>query len=79
MVDKRIVKIKLENELTENTKQQEQLLDLYLDNLINKDIYSKRLNTLQENYNSLQQRISSLNSTAEQINNKINSSLIVPL
>ena len=63
----------LENELTENTKQQEQLLDLYLDNLINKDIYSKRLNTLQENYNSLQQRISSLNSTAEQINNKITS------
>ena len=65
--------VHLENELTENIKQQEQLLDLYMDNLINKDIYSKRLNTLQENYNNLQQRISRLNSTTEQINERITS------
>ena len=59
--------------LDANIKQQEQLLDLYMDNLINKDIYSKRLNTLQENYNNLQQRISRLNSTTEQINERITS------
>ena len=62
---------KLENELQVNTKKQEQLLDLYLNDLINKDIYSKRLNTLQTNYNDCNQRITQLKGTSEQIQQKI--------
>lgn len=63
----------LEAEMIENTKQQEQLLDLYLDNLINKDIYSKRLNTLQEKYEALQQGISRYKATSEQLKERIDS------